>query len=100
MNFFLKALLTISFLMIPSVSTGCNFCSSKPKGLATDGPAQDPGSASQSPSGGGSGLSNGQTGGSRGSGSGSFTSDLKNYKPDGQRSNNEKWSSGDFFDNR
>ncbi|MFM8268746.1 MAG: hypothetical protein ACKN9V_01040 [Pseudomonadota bacterium] len=92
-------ILASSFFWISSLSLGCNFCSSKPKGLSTDGPVQDPGSSAVSASAGGGVAAPGQNSNSRGSGS-AFTYDLKNYKADGQRSNNDKWNSGDFFDNR
>ena len=80
-------------------SFGCGFCSGKPKGLSSGGSiTQDPGSNSQNSGSTYGSNSNGTVGGP---GSRSpFTSDLKNYKADGQRSSNEKWSSGDFFDNR
>ncbi|NBT59217.1 hypothetical protein EBT16_10585 [bacterium] len=92
--------LVIGFLMVSSLSLGCSFCSSKPKGLTSEGPAQDPGSNTVSTSAGGGVLPPGQSMGTRGSTNGAFSYDLKNYKADGQRSTNEKWSSGDFFDNR
>ncbi len=99
MKLFLKSFISLSLLVLPSMSFACSFCSSKPKGLSSDGPVQDPGAKTISASAGGGVVAPGQAGNSRGSNS-PFTYDLKNYKPDGQRSSNEKWSSGDFFDNR
>ena len=90
---------TVAALMtLPSFA--CNFCSSRPKPLSggAGGLTQDPGSSNTaSPS------ANGSPGTAQEAvrrGGSSFSYDLKNYKADGQKSSNEKWSSGDFFDNR
>jgi len=99
MKLFHGLVITFSFILIPSLSSACSFCSSKPKGLTYNSPTQDPGAQPLSPSTGFGITAPSQTMNSRGS-AGSFTYDLKNYKPDGQRSTNEKWNSGDFFDNR
>jgi hypothetical protein len=99
MKLFQTSLVVLGLILMPSMSSACSFCSSKPKGLSSDGPVQDPGAKTLSASAGAGVVAPGQTVNSRGSNS-PFTYDLKNYKPDGQRSNNEKWSSGDFFDNR
>lgn len=92
-------ILTVAALItLPSFA--CNFCSSRPKPLSggAGGLNQDPGSAAAvSPS---SNFAPGAAQQAVRRGGGSFSYDLKNYKADGQKSSNEKWSSGDFFESR
>jgi len=96
-----RSILVIAVAMVLSLpSLACNFCSSRPKPLSggAGGLTQDPGSQ---------GAVNQNSGGNSNApqeavrrGGSSFSYDLKNYKADGQKSSNEKWTSGDFFDNR
>jgi len=85
------------FLSLPSQA--CNFCSSRPKPLSggPGGITQDPGSANSIQ---GSSSAGAETQESNRGAKSPFSYDLKQYRPDGQRSSNEKWNSGDFFNNR
>jgi len=99
MKRFLFGALILLGMSLQAPLWACGFCSGKPKSLSSGGTvAQEPGASQSAPTWGSGSNPSGAYGAPNARGP--FTTDLKNYKADGQRSTNEKWSSGDFFDNR